>query len=171
MRTEIEYGYNGKAKLTNNLNHNRAGASVDKVSPIKTDQAQFKSDIKSQFLMANVYYDFNTGSDWTPYIGAGLGYARVKSENSFQLTGADTKYSGSSSFSKSSNNFAWNLTAGVSYAVNNNLAIDASYRYADYGKVKSSAGLKIGEFKYNHSVDAKSKVRSNEFNLGIRYTF
>lgn len=32
--------------------------------------------------MLNVYYDIETGTKFTPYIGAGLGYARVESKAS-----------------------------------------------------------------------------------------
>lgn len=146
VRVELEYGYNGKAKLD--------GRSF---SP----NVHYKSDIKSQFLMANVYYDFDLDSDWTPYVGAGLGYARVKADNHVSY-GNET-----SSLSKSSGNFAWNLTAGITYDMTENLSIDASYRYMDYGKAKTSGNLEFGAQKYRAHSD--SKVRSNELNLGIRY--
>lgn len=153
IRTEIEYGYNGKAKLSGN--GNMIGDDTFSVG--------YRSQIKSQFIMANAYFDFNTGSEWTPYVGAGLGWARVKAENSLHFEDE------TDSISKSSNNFAWNLTAGVSYNVSSNLAIDASYRYADYGKVKTSYTYRGSDHYEN--INAKSKVKSNEFNLGFRYSF
>lgn len=146
IRTELEYGFNGKAKLDG-----RSSAP----------DLNYKSDIKSQFIMANVYYDFDLGSDWTPYVGAGIGYARVKADN--QVSYANE----TSSLSKSSGNFAWNLTAGITYDMTENLSIDASYRYMDYGKAKTSGNLEFGAQKYRAHSD--SKVRSNELNLGIRY--
>lgn len=148
MRVELEYGYNGKAKLD--------GRSF---SP----NVNYKSEIKSQFLMANVYYDFDLDSDWTPYVGAGIGYARVKADNTFSNIGSMT----STSLSKSSGNFAWNLTAGVSYEMTENLSIDASYRYMDYGKAKTSDDT--GFRTQGYRAHTNSKVRSNELNLGIRY--
>lgn len=142
MRAELEYGFNGKAKLD--------GHSF---SP----NVNYKSDIKSQFLMANVYYDFDLDSDWTPYVGAGIGYARVKASNNISSAGQ------TDSFSKSSGNFAWNLTAGITYDLTEDFSIDASYRYMDYGKAKAN-----GETK-SYRINSESKVRSNELNLGIRY--
>lgn len=146
LRTELEYGYNGKAKLEGSAS---------------TPDLNYKSDIKSQFVMANVYYDFDLDSNWTPYVGAGIGYARVKADNQVNFGGEVA------SLSKSSGNFAWNLTAGISYEMTDNLSIDASYRYIDYGKVKNSGSLELGAQKYR--AHSHSKVRSNELNLGIRY--
>lgn len=146
LRTEIEYGYNGKSKLDGTMSY-----TVDS----ENYHESYKSHIKSQFVMANVYYDFNTGTEWTPYVGGGLGWAKVKATNSIDID----------SISKSKNNFAWNLTAGVSYNFNANLALDASYRYADYGKSEPSYT------EPDFGVFTKSKVKSNEFNLGFRYTF
>lgn len=160
LRTEIEYGFNGKAKLDGNMNY----FISNDTAAYPPANIGYKSEIKSQFVMANLYYDFNTGSDWTPYVGAGLGYARVKADNSVNYAGQ------AMSLSKSSNNFAWNLTAGLSYQVTDDLVIDASYRYIDYGKVDTSGRFDLGQ-KYHHDVNTRSKVRSNELNIGVRYTF
>lgn len=130
VRAEIEYGYNGKVKVSDE---------------------DSKSETKSQALMLNGYYDFNTGTAFTPYVGAGIGYARLKN------TLSDEELS----ISKSKGNFAWQVGAGVSYAVNSNVAVDLSYRFMDYGKVTH----KVSEG------EGKVKQRGNEFNLGVRYTF
>lgn len=129
VRAEIEYGYNGKAKV-----------NADKR----------ESETKSQSVMLNGYFDFNTGTAVTPYVGAGLGYARLK--NTVTPEGKD-------SYSKSKGNFAWQVGAGVSYAVNSNVDIDLAYRFMDYGKV---------DHKDNRG---KAKMRGNEFSLGVRYNF
>ena len=145
VRAELEYGYNGKVKFSDS-------------DTIYDHKYELSSETKSQSLMANMYFDFNTGTAFTPYIGAGLGYARLKNTISGDISG-QIKYS--NSISKSSNNFAWNVGAGVSYAVNRDVDIDLSYRYADYGDVK-------------HSYEGESlkvKQRGNEFNLGVRFNF
>lgn len=36
----------------------------------------FGGSVETYTGMANAYYDFNNGSSWTPYVGAGLGYAQ-----------------------------------------------------------------------------------------------
>ncbi len=134
LRAELEYGYNGKVKIN--------------------EDGDF-SEMKSQTLMANAYFDFNTGSNWTPYVGAGIGYARLK--NTLGYTGNEGY-----SISKSKGNFAWNVSVGTTYAIDKNLALDVSYRFADYGKVTH---------KFEDQTEGKVKQRANEFSLGVRYSF
>ncbi|OYQ81160.1 hypothetical protein B9T19_00325 [Ignatzschineria sp. F8392] len=136
VRAEIEYGYNGKVKLSE---HFEDGDYAD-------------SKTKSQAVMLNGYFDFNTGTAFTPYVGAGLGYARLK----------NTLSDDEGSISKSKGNFAWQVGAGVSYAVNSNVDIDLAYRFMDYGKVKHNFG---------DGANLKVKQRGNEFSLGVRYNF
>lgn len=153
IRTELEYGYNGKVKFSDS-------------DTVYRNTFTLSSETKSQSLMANVYFDFNTGTEFTPYIGAGIGYARLKNTISGDISGdAIKQLTGnnhySNSISKSSNNFAWNIGAGVSYAVNRDVDIDLSYRFADYGSVKHTY----------EDESFKVKQRGNEFNLGVRFNF
>lgn len=143
VRAEIEYGYNGKVKL------NESWTDED-------ESISAHSNTKSQAVMLNGYFDFNTGTAFTPYVGAGLGYARLKNTFSLKGDGLD------GSISKSKGNFAWQVGAGVSYAVNSNVDIDLAYRFMDYGKVKHDLG---------DGDNLKVKQRGNEFSLGVRYNF
>ena len=99
----------------------------------------------STTLLANVYYDFHNSTAFTPYVGAGLGLA-------FNYFGVDWKRQ---------TNFAWQVGAGVAYAINENIAVDVAYRYLDLGytQVDSYAG-DAGIRPYNH-----------EFMLGLRFGF
>jgi outer membrane protein OmpA-like peptidoglycan-associated protein len=71
-------------------------------------------------LLFNTLYDFDTGTAFTPYIGAGIGLAIVDAK----LTG-----NGATVYNDTDTAFAYQAIAGVSYAVNNNLALTADYRY------------------------------------------
>ncbi len=113
---------------------------------------KIKAENNSVFI--NAYYDINTGTKFTPYVGGGLGIAKLKAKLTVPTT--------SESYSKSSDEFSWQLGAGVSYAATNNLSIDLGYRYADYG---SFAVVKGSTFSH------KIEPRSNEFYLGIKYAF
>lgn len=159
LRGEVEYGYNAKAKLNGAFNYNLATDT----NKFPTQRIGIHSNIKTQTLMINAYFDFNTGTDFTPYVGAGLGMAQVKTSGSANF---DTN---NFSLSDKSDNFAWNVGVGVAYAINTNVAIDASYRYTDYGKVKATDASPL--FTGINNTRTQSKVKSNEFNLGIRYTF
>jgi opacity protein-like surface antigen len=69
------------------------------------------ADLKIRTLMVNGYADFQTGSMTTPYLGAGIGYAKVDVE------GDDDEV------------FAGQLAAGVLFAVSPAVAVDLGYRF------------------------------------------
>ena len=98
-------------------------------------------------VMANVYFDYLTCTPWTPYVGAGLGVSHLKADFG--------------EASKSANNLAWQVMAGLAYDITSNWTVDAGYRYADLGRVRKNWG------------DAVTKVtaRDHEIMLGARYNF
>lgn len=111
-------------------------------------------------LFANVFWDFHNDTNFTPYIGGGLGLA-------FNYTGYDfeTKNGEHYSLDDRFTNFAWNAGAGLSYSFNEMLSVDASYRFVGLGYNELSStynGVKyeIGNEPYN-----------NEFMLGLRFSF
>ena len=55
------------------------------------------------------------------------------------------------------NTFAWQVGAGLGYAITENTTIDAGYRYMDYGS-----------FDKNFS---ELDTDAHEIHLGARYTF
>ena len=125
VRAELEYGLINKTHNTVYLN-------------------TIQSKIQTAF--ANVYYDLDTGTSVTPYVGVGLGYAHINEKN------ADVK--------DSEDNFAYNVGAGVSVNVSYNMDVEVGYRFTDYGKIKS----RTPEY-------AKRNYDSQEVLLGLRYTF
>ena len=140
FRAEIEYNINGKTE-------DSANVIVDSFDPAKAD---FK--IETQALMLNGYYNFETGSKFSPYIGAGIGFARIK--GSASATGVFYDYS-TESIKKT--NFAWQAGVGVSYDITNNFAIDTGYRYMDYGDFEKDG--------------AKLDTIAHEFYTGVRVSF
>ncbi len=91
--------------------------------------------------MANAYFDLGTFKSLTPYLGAGLGMARVKWEgltnqmycvNGPVLPGdacSGAAYAAAEHSSAASWRFAYSLMAGVAYDVSKNLKLDVGYRY------------------------------------------
>lgn len=76
-------------------------------------------DITSNNYYANVYYDFNNDTNWTPYLGAGAGMSQIDfSVPGLGLSGDD-------------NVFGWQLMAGVSYSPTSlpNTQWSIGYRY------------------------------------------
>lgn len=132
VRAELEYNRNAEAKDTT---YNVIGTEVE-----------------VQSTMLNAYYDIDTGTKFTPYVGAGLGFAKVK---------GTLKFFGENWGSESQYNFAWQIGAGVGYALNNNVTLDAGYRYVDYGHWTVE------------SIDETDRLESkaHELYIGARYNF
>lgn len=129
-----------------------------------TDNGRFTREIKGVWnnstLFANVFWDFHNDTQFTPYIGGGLGLA-------FNYTGYDATLTNGEKVSADDRftNFAWNVGAGFSYDVNEMVAIDASYRFVGLGyneisKTVNGVSMEIGNEPYN-----------NEFMVGLRFNF
>ena len=106
-------------------------------------------------LMANIYYDFNTGTPWTPFIGVGLGGAEVMADKIRNATGTYAK--GNDLV------FAYQGIAGVSYDVSQNLAIKADYRYFRTTEASIKDPLLGGKSKFTYD--------SHAFLVGFTYKF
>lgn len=90
------------------------------VSSASTGSAS--GSVKALDFMANGLYDFNLGWPVTPYLGVGVGAARV-SANNLTVPGS------TSTINDSALEFAYQGMAGLTYAINQNLKVDLGYRY------------------------------------------
>src|ERR1700742_215896 len=132
---------------------------------------------KSEWLfLANAYADLGTWWCITPYIGAGIGAARVTIAN-FTDSGVATLFPAGSgvgpSLVSAANgsqwNFAWALHAGLAYKVNPNMTVELGYSYVDLGNGTTgvdstfdhSAGGHVFQFHNITSQDVKLGVRWN----------
>jgi len=116
-------------------------------------------------VMASLYYDFVNSSDFTPYVGAGLGYSEVKTY------GKDSLASGTSQWSESKvdgKGLAWQISSGVSYRINEHFLLDLSYRYY----------VSDGFTYTNHDFDSSDPGGHIDFDyevhtilFGLRYSF
>ena len=93
---------------------------------------------KSEWVvLANGYVDLGTWWCMTPFIGAGIGGARVSIAN---FTDAGIANNGGGALpglaladDTATWNFAWALHAGVAYKVTPNFTVEPAYRYLDMG--------------------------------------
>ena len=110
-------------------------------------------DMNATSFLANGYYDFANSSKFTPFITAGLGMANVEIN--------DLTVPGFGLFPASDDDtvFAWQVGAGVSYAVNANFDLELKYRFFMTDDL---------EFEDDVYVDSPS---SHNIYLGMRYTF
>lgn len=78
-------------------------------------------DISALSLMANGFFDIDTNSPVTPYIGAGIGFANVSMN--------DVTADGAAVADDDDTVFAYQFGLGVAFDLNNLLALDVGYRY------------------------------------------
>ena len=82
-------------------------------------------DTTSLSVLVNLYVDFVTDSPFTPFVSAGLGFAKIDL-NDFNIVG-----SGLPNENEDATVFAYQVGAGVGYAVNEKVSIDIKYRFFD----------------------------------------
>ncbi len=107
------------------------GAVVNYSGTNYWDTATNKTKFMSTILLLNGYYDFRTGTPWTPYIGGGLGFAVNQLTQSYDenIQGVAANYSQRSTDVQ----FAAAAMVGVSYDFSSFFAIDVNYRYLYVG--------------------------------------
>lgn len=130
VRLELEYAMFGDAKSENSYNSS---------SSVHTDWENEKNKVTIgvQTLFMNAYYDFRNSSNFTPYLGAGLGAAFVDMKGKSSYVDHSDPYTSYSLGEKSSTNFAWNVGAGVAYAFTDNVNLDLGYRFVGLGEGKT----------------------------------
>ena len=104
-----------------------------------------EGDLKTRSFMFNGFYDVDTGSAWTPFIGAGLGWSKLDiNDPGFNDSDSDDV-------------FTYQFIGGVAYAFNDQWSVDAQYRFMG----TSDATIDGADFSVN----------SNNLMLGLRYSF
>ncbi len=106
-------------------------------------------DVAGESFLINGYYDFINKTAFTPYLTAGIGMARLELN--------DLKIAGRNIGSADDMVFAYQVGAGVGYAVNKQYTIDLKYRFCS-----------TTEPEFN---GVKSDFGSHNVYLGLRYNF
>jgi opacity protein-like surface antigen len=127
---------------------------------------EYTADVSSWLGLANAYWDIVTWCGFTPYVGAGIGFATI-SVNGLKDVNVPqgTVFYGDDN---TTTNFAWAIHAGLAYDVSPQLAIDLSYRYADLGNA-SSGVVTAYNGASSYSEVAIRDITSNDVMLGVRY--
>lgn len=94
---------------------------------------------------ANAYYDFNPGGQWKPFVGAGLGFAKVDVDSG-AIDDDDT-------------GFAWQVKAGVAHDFSDRLTGEIAYRYVGVNGIEAGAGPTRVDGDY----------AANAVTVGLRY--
>jgi opacity protein-like surface antigen len=127
---------------------------------------QYTADMKTWLGLTNAYIDMGNWCGFTPYIGAGIGFASISVEG---MKDINVPQDGAAFGSDhTSTNFAWALHAGVSYDVTPQTVIDLAYRYSDLGSAQSGA-VYTYDGQFAHSGVHIKDVTSNDLLFGVRY--
>ncbi len=146
IRTELEY-------------HHRFRMDFD-TRVVGGTAAGFENQLKTDALLANIYYDFKPRGGFKPYLGAGMGWVRNTSEvDRVPLAGTSKEER-----SDTKDNLGWSVMAGVMYHISEGWQFEVGYRFIDLGKVKS------GPFQDTTIMTADSYV-SHDLILGLVYRF
>lgn len=186
VRGDLGYGWgriNGAQSATgfpdptNNSLGNAATAGLGfgiKRGWIRTDvTADYLSDMKYRGTVAtpddvtakmsawsvlfNGYLDLGSWYRVSPYIGAGIGAANVKTSD--YQSAVSPPFAGGSS---SQWNFAWAAMAGVGITVSPNLIADVGYRYLNLGDIKSASDPS-GAMTFKN-------IAAHEVRVGLRWS-
>ncbi len=131
-------------------------------------------NFSSAVFLANGYVDLGTWWCITPFIGAGIGGARnmISGVQDQGIIGSNGTVGFGYTFSDSTQwNLAWDVQAGLTYNVNDNLKIDLSWRFLDLGSPQTAVvhcqntAVCPGAFYTLH------EITSQDFRIGLRWLF
>jgi opacity protein-like surface antigen len=127
---------------------------------------------KSEWLvMANAYVDLGTWWCITPFIGAGVGGARVSIAN-FTDTGTNSLPFTTTGFASAPTgskwNFAWAVHTGLAYNVNPNLVLELAYSYIDLGQGQTGILSDYTGVTTNNVFKFRD-ITSHDLKLGVRW--
>ena len=125
----------------------------DSTTNINVDNTQ-KFNVAS--FMINASYDFTKiGDKITPYTEIGMGVSRIQQKNNVYFAQMYSR--------KSFNRFAMNVGGGLIYEADNNIDIDISYKYNDFGKIKQL----LKDPSTNDT--SKGRIKANELMLSLHF--
>lgn len=160
VRADVTVDHRFESDVTGRFTVSNAGSNHS----IRTINA-----LESTVALMNVYYDFDTRSRFTPYIGIGLGavHHSVKAGSAADAFGQVTgEVDGKSNW-----HVAGALMAGFSVALRSNMHLDAGYRFLYLGE--TATGDARLRFAGGNRTDGRDPtiedLHAHEFRFGLRY--
>jgi opacity protein-like surface antigen len=155
--------FHGQDLVTFPLGGGAVGSAVDSYTASKSEW----------LVLANGYVDLGTWWCVTPFIGAGVGAARVTVSNFTDQSLADISpgvigpgYAVANSASKW--NFAWAAHAGLAYKVSPNLTLEVAYSYVDLGSGLTGPVATFQGFTTNNPMNFRD-ITSHDLKIGVRW--
>lgn len=163
LRTDITVSYGSRLSAADD--YRDADGTPNKPGN-KLNEGAFETS--NWTTMMNVYVDplsiagVDVGA-FSPYLQGGIGWARNKTEKLFfpnsSFIPGDTH-----------NDLAWQIGAGVGYAISDNWKLDLSYRYLDMGEARGGNTFINGATTLDIEA-TRFDLRAHEVMLGLQYQF
>ena len=165
FRADITGEYRGNSQFfgTDHLTYAGPAYGVDTYNATKSEWV----------VLGNAYVDLGTWWCVTPFIGAGVGGARVSIANFTDagITNIGGVTSPSLAFGDSASkwNLAWAVHAGLAYRVTPNFTVELAYRYLDMGDgLTGDLRTFDGTNNINNPTTFKN-ITSHDLKLGVRW--
>jgi len=113
----------GSTRLEGEIAYQKNDYDKLNVPGVGSGSTDVDGDATSTAFLVNGYYDFKNNSSITPFIGAGLGFAKV------DVGAISVPGFGTVTTSADDTVFAYQVGAGVGFAVNEKVSLDLKYRY------------------------------------------
>ena len=170
LRFDVTGEYRGAA--------NFHGFDIGTISPGVFADDRFTASKSEWTFLFNGYVDLGTWYNFTPFIGAGVGFSRNTISNfgdfsvcvnssSCVLNGGSDAFGGTAS----TWNFAWALHAGLAYQLSQNVTLELAYRYIDLGKARSGDLVAFDGTNNIYNPMEFNHLTSNDVKLGLRFNF
>jgi opacity protein-like surface antigen len=132
----------------------------------------YNGGYKSWVAMVNGYVDLGTWWCITPFIGAGVGAANIRTTGFSDVAtfpAFDGRTSAYFADGASKTNFAWAVHAGLAYKVTNNFTVELAYRYLDMGTAVHGQGHFFDGTPTGVSTFQYRDITSHDLKLGVRW--
>jgi opacity protein-like surface antigen len=140
LRLDLTGDYGGRTTLSGS---NAAGGQ------------SFEANVETYSVMLNAYADLGTWWGFTPYIGGGVGKARIATS---QFETSPPRRNPLAPAHRWNN--AWAAMAGFTYNITDNLLVDVGYRHIDMGAM--GGGLDVNQTFID-------RLTADEIRVGLRY--
>lgn len=145
--TALGYDFGNSIRAEVEVAYQQTKLKSRKIGDATTSITNRSADTTS--LLANIYYDFKNSSDFTPYVGGGIGFTHIEVTPATDLPVP---------ILFTDDVFAYQFGLGVDYAINHKMAIGVNYRYI---------GTTDREYPGNIAISAAS----NNIYVGMKYRF
>jgi opacity protein-like surface antigen len=146
--------------------------------PLAKFEGERQFGLKSMVGLANLYYDFDMRSHFTPYLGVGLGFVNHKTKDGSVVgapVGCGCGYEAVTIDGASNTAAAGALMAGFSAKLHDRVSLDAGYRFlylghAHTGDIKGKFGATAATAAVTTTPDPLvSDITAHEFRVGLRF--